>query len=119
MEFLQSVTALTAARIIGKERSRILVAHRADEAWSCDHIVDHDGDANLLMHKGIELEVAFAKDGILCERDCSARRPKKKLLCGMAAVELVEGKSSRRTVIGLAASVRNGVEKGEVKNAPS
>jgi len=35
-------------------------------ADGCDQLVDDGGDATLLMHKGTELEAAFAKDG-LCQ----------------------------------------------------
>ena len=34
-------------------------------ADGCDQLVDDGGDATLLMHKGTELEAAFAKDGTL------------------------------------------------------
>jgi len=34
-------------------------------ADGCDQLVDDGGDATLLMHKGTELEAAFAKDGSL------------------------------------------------------
>ena len=51
--------------------------------------------------------------------DCSANLPKRIPPCGDAGIELVEGRSSDGVVIGLGASVGNGIEKGEVKSASS
>ena len=51
--------------------------------------------------------------------DCSASRPWSIPPCGDAGIELVEGKSSDGVVIGLGASVGNGIDQGEVKDASS
>ena len=51
--------------------------------------------------------------------DCSASRPRSIPPCGDAGVEHVEGKSSAGVVMGLGASVGNGIDQGEVKGASS
>ena len=49
--------------------------------------------------------------------DCSASRPKHNPLCRVAVDGLAEGQSGKGEVVGLGASVGNGVENGKEQGA--